>query len=257
MMKIGIVGIGFVGNALLKTFNEKHIECLPYDKYKEIGSLLDTLKADIIFLCLPTLLGDKGYNLESFNEILTFYNNNLYKGDIIIKSTCLPTTCSNFQKEYVNLKIYHNPEFLSSATAYEDFNNQKHIVIGGYSEKLINLYKKYFPNSEISIMTTNESESLKIFANSFYAVKIQYFNELYDMCKKIDNCNYKTIVKGIIKNGWVSENHTSVPGSDGKLSFGGACFPKDTRALLSFLNDNNIRCEVLKGAVKENKEMRD
>jgi UDPglucose 6-dehydrogenase len=106
-------------------------------------------------------------------------------------------------------------------------------------------------------MTTNESESLKIFANSFYAVKIQYFNELYDMCKKIDNCNYKTIVKGIIKNGWVSENHTSVPGSDGKLSFGGACFPKDTRALLSFLNDNNIRCEVLKGAVKENKEMRD
>jgi UDPglucose 6-dehydrogenase len=214
------------------------------------------MEADIIFICLPTLLGDKGYNLESFNEVLKFYDNSLYKGDIVIKSTCLPTTCSNFQKEYINLNICHNPEFLSAATAYEDFNNQKHIVIGGYSDKLINLYKTYFPNSEISIMTTNESESLKIFANSFYAVKIQFFNELYDMCEKIENCNYNTIIKGIIKNGWVNESHTNVPGSDGKLSFGGACFPKDTRSLLYFLKYNNIKSSVLDATVKENIEMR-
>jgi len=257
-INIGLIGLGFVGGALKKSFEEKNINIVCYDKYKNggIGNIKDTLQTDITFLCLPTQLKNKMFDLCGLNEILNYYNNKKYEGDVVIKSTLTPMTCNNFIKKYSKLNIVHNPEFLSAKTAYEDFHNQKHIVIGGNSDLLFEFYKFFYPKSDISIMNHIESESLKIFSNSFYSVKIQFFNELYDMCQKLDNCDYNIIKKGIIKNGWVNEQHTSVPGSDGKLSYGGACFPKDTTALLQYLLNENIRCKVLNATVIENMEMR-
>ena len=259
MQKIGIVGLGFVGGALMKSFKEKKISVIGYDKYKNngIGDIKETLNTDICFLCLPTTFGENGYDLSSFIEVLGYYNNNNYKGIIVIKSTLTPNSCNKFHKEYGKLTIIHNPEFLSARTAYEDFHNQKHIVIGGNNEIVYKFYKKYYPDAEISVMTSVESESLKICANSFYAVKIQFFNEVYNMCEKLDNCNYNIVKNGIIKNGWVNKEHTSVPGSDGKLSYGGYCFPKDTKALLHYMMKENVLCKVLNATVEENKEMRD
>ena len=256
MYKVGIVGLGFVGGALKKSFNEKKISVIGYDKYKWIGNIKETLNTNICFLCLPTLFKENGYDLSSFIEVLSYYHNNNYKGVIVIKSTLTPNTCNEFIKQFTNLTIVHNPEFLSAKTAYYDFHNQKHIVIGGNSKVIINFYKKYYPDGEISIMTPIESECLKICANSFYAVKIQFFNEIYNMCEKLDNCEYNVVKNGIIKNGWVNKQHTSVPGSDGQLSYGGACFPKDTKALLHYMMNEKIFCKVLKGTVEENKEMR-
>jgi len=258
MPKIGIVGLGFVGSAIMRSFKEKNIDVIGYDKYKNngIGNIKETLNTDICFLCLPTIFKKNGYDLSSFIEVLGYYNNNDYNGVIVIKSTIVPNTCNEFKKTYRNLTIIHNPEFLSAKTAYLDFHNQKHIVIGGNNKVILDFYKKNYPQAEISVMTSTESECLKISANSFYAVKIQFFNEIYKMCEKLSDCDYNVVKSGIIKNGWVNKQHTNVPGSDGKLSYGGACFPKDTKALLHYMLNDNTPCKVLNATVIENMEMR-
>ena len=117
-------------------------------------------------------------------------------------------------------------------------------------------YEKLYQNAFISECSCTESECTKIFCNTFYAIKIQYFNELYALSQKL-NCDYDTITKLMLKNNWINPMHTNVPGPDNKLSYGGLCFPKDTNALLQFMIKNDSPCEVLKATIKERNIMRD
>lgn len=270
-MKIGVIGIGVVGGATYNSFlNKCHNEnviIVAYDKYKNIGSFEDVIDADMVFLCLPTLYNYDlmSYDKSSIHEICQKLSKINYKGAVIIKSTVEPTTSQNIANTY-NLTVLHNPEFLSAITAYEDFHNQKHIIIGttkqcfepnslDHIEKLTNFYTKYYSDAEITICTSTESETIKIFCNNFYSVKIQFFNELYLLCQKI-NVNFETVRDAMLKNGWINPMHTIVPGTDGKLSYGGMCFPKDTNALLSFMKEIGTPHKVLEATVKEHDEMR-
>lgn len=250
---IGIIGKGIVGNAIYEFFkNNEIIKC--YDKYKRIGKLEDVLICDILFLCLPTPFESKEYNKKQIYDICEKLRG--YQGLVVIKSTVEPGTCRHLYNTY-NLKIIHNPEFLSTRTANQDFINQNHIVIGSQIDVslLVKLYNKYF-NCEISICSWEESECMKLFVNSFYATKIQFFNELYELCQQI-NCDYNIIRKLMLKNGWIHEMHTLVPGTDGKKSYGGLCFPKDTQALLQFMKRNNTSYKVLESVIEERNKMRE
>ena len=120
---------------------------------------------------------------------------------------------------------------------------------------LHNFYEKNYPEAEISICSSVESESMKIFCNSFYAVKIQFFNELYDFCDKLE-INYDKIKNLILKNNWINPMHTNVPGPDGKLSFSGMCLPKDSEALLNCMKDFESKCAVLEATLNERNQMR-
>ena len=158
-------------------------------------------------------------------------------------------------------------EFLTAKTAYEDFHHQSHIVLGITSDKkesdlqdLIKFYQKYYPNAEISTCSSTESESMKIFCNSFYAAKVQFFTELYLLCQK-NNTNYTVIKNLMLKNGWINPMHTTVPGPDGNISYGGYCFPKDTSALLAYmqrltLSEDETFHKVLEAVVQERNQMR-
>jgi UDPglucose 6-dehydrogenase len=177
------------------------------------------------------------YDLTCIHECCEFLNSKKYKGIIVIKSTIEPETLDILSKKYNSLSLIHNPEFLTARTAYEDFHNQKHIILGKSklcSEKSVeivkNFYTKYYPNAEISICDSIESESVKIFSNSFYAIKVQFFTELYLLTKK-NGSNYENIVNLMLKNNWINPMHTIVPGPDGNISYGGLCFPKDTNAV--------------------------
>ena len=97
---------------------------------------------------------------------------------------------------------------------------------------------------------------MKIYLNCFYSVKIQFFNELYLLCQKTET-NYNNIVDLMLKNNWINPMHTKVPGTDGKLSYGGYCFPKDTNALLQFMKTMDSPCKVLEATVDERNEMRE
>lgn len=262
-MRIGIAGIGVVGGAVVKSFEEHKVNIAAYDKYKNIGYFDDILSTDIVFLCLPTLYNYEleTYDKSSIREICQLLKENKYQGLVIIKSTVEPTTSQSFADEY-DLNILHNPEFLTAKTAYEDFHYQQHIVIGKTnnitSEKLqplIDFFKKYYPTAEFSLCNSTESESIKIFCNCFYAVKIQFFNELYLVCQKL-GIDYDTVKNTMLKNNWINPMHTQIPGTDGQLSYGGMCFPKDTNALLSFMKINDVPHKVLEATVNERNEMR-
>uniref|UniRef100_A0A6C0ACQ7 UDP-glucose/GDP-mannose dehydrogenase dimerisation domain-containing protein n=1 Tax=viral metagenome TaxID=1070528 RepID=A0A6C0ACQ7_9ZZZZ len=268
-LNIGVIGLGFVGSAIKNSLKKKLGETsniILYDKFKDggIGSLEQCLNTNILFLALPTLYSEEknSYDKTAIIETINYLEKEKYSGLVVIKSTVEPGTTNQLSKDN-KLKIIHNPEFLTARTAEDDFNNQNHIVIGLGSKvkeedndliKLINLYKTYYTDN-ITLLSSDESEAMKLFVNSFYAVKVQFFNELYLLCenKKID---YNKTKEAMLKNGWIHTMHTQVPGPDGKLSYGGACFPKDTKALLKVMENSKTPCKILKGCIEENKEMR-
>ena len=265
-MKIGIIGLGFVGGAIYKSFRELGVDILSiYDKYKDggIGQLDDLLKCDLLFSALPTVYSEvlKEYNKKPLEETCEFLGNNNFGGLLIIKSTVEPGTCEDLSKKY-NLKILHNPEFLTARTAYEDFHNQKHIVIGktekvnAYEQESVrDFYGKFYKNAKISLCSAMESESMKIFSNCFYAVKVQFFNELYLMCESCE-MDYNKIKEMMLMNGWINPMHTEVPGPDGKLSYGGLCFPKDTNALNEMMMKRGVPNGILNAVIEERNKMR-
>ncbi len=264
--KVGIIGLGFVGSAMKKSFLLKNISLEVYDKYKSggIGSFDTCLTADIVFLALPTLfdevLGE--YDKSSLIETLELFNNNNYEGAIIIKSTVEPKTVDIFSDKYPSLNLIHNPEFLTARTAFEDFHNQQHIILGKgkYCDNdiyanVLSFYRSLYENSEISECTTIESETMKCFINCFYAIKVQFFSEIYLTCGK-NGSDYNIIKNMMLKNGWINPMHTIVPGPDGLISYGGACFPKDTNAMNEYMKKLKIPHGILDATIEERNTMR-
>jgi UDPglucose 6-dehydrogenase len=161
-------------------------------------------------------------------------------------------------RTFPTLRVVHNPEFLSADTAAADFASQPHIVLGGRPEltrELAAFYRRFFPLADISESSAVESETMKIFVNSFYAVKIQFFNELFLTCEK-NGAEFAAVRNMMLKNGWINPMHTQVPGKDGLLSYGGMCLPKDTNALLSYMRRDALPCAVLEATVRERNEFR-
>ena len=218
----------------------------------------------MMVLCLPTPFD---FNISRFNcqciiETCAILSQKNYDGLVVIKSTIEPGTIDSLSTRY-KLKLFHNPEFLTSATAEHDFHHQKHIVIGNGPNcsdqdlnRLETFYQKYYPSSSVSVCNALESESMKLAINSFYAIKIQFFNEIFQLCQKL-NIDYEIVKDLMIKNEWINSMHTNVPGPDGKLSYGGGCFPKDTNALLAYLQRNNLPHQVLQATCQEQHTMRE
>ena len=260
-----VVGLGFVGGAMYKSFQMKNVNVLGYDKFKEnTNTLEECLKTNIMFLCLPTVYDNdlRQYDKSCIIETLEILQENNYQGIIVNKSTVEPETDKILVSQFPLLKIVHNPEFLTAKTAFEDFHNQSHIVLGITENVnsddvnlLKNFYSQLYPNAEISICDSTESESMKLFCNCFYAVKVQFFNELYLICQK-NNCDYNRVVELMLKNNWINPMHTRVPGPDGQLSYGGYCFPKDTNALLQHMINKDSPHNVLKAVINERNSMR-
>lgn len=265
-MKIGIVGLGFVGNAMMNSFAKKNIELFTYDIKKKCNSDLNMISTcDIVFLCLPTeyCSRQKQYDKSSIHDTCKKLELNHYNGAVVCKSTIEPGSIDVLSKKYNNLNIIHNPEFLTARTAIRDYHNQKHIVLGKSTncnpqifDRVVSFHAENYPDAKITLCTSLESECTKIFANTFYSVKVQFFTELFLLCEAID-CNYSKVRNIMIDNGWINPMHTEVPGPDGEISYGGMCFPKDTRALLEFMKSEGVPHELLKSCVDERNTMRD
>ena len=279
---IGIIGIGILGTAILETLKIFNVSVKCYDKYKNFESRIDNLlDCKFIFLCLPTPYVSnaecnvegkvegkvEGYDKRELYNVIGELDTYKYNGIIVIKSTIEPGTTEHISNLYRNLKIIHNPEFLTARTATNDFLYQSHIVLGipgkenriekeCYYEIILRFYKRYFPDAKISICTSTESECMKIACNAFYASKIQFFTEIKLLCDCLDT-DYNNVKNLMLDNGWINPMHTNVPGPDGKLSFGGACFPKDIQALNSFMKHLCAPNQVINAVVEENKKMRD
>tara|TARA_B110000914_G_scaffold165438_1_gene145932 strand:+ start:488 stop:1420 length:933 start_codon:yes stop_codon:yes gene_type:complete len=268
---IGIIGLGTVGKAMFDSFRINEVPAVYYEKfkdpYKQLSIPLHELceMCEIIFLALPTQLMEysETYDLSSIHETLSSLEDFAYNGIVVIKSTLVPGTTSALSSKYKSLTIFHNPEFLSEKTAFQDFHNQSNIYIGltpSCSEedvlKLSLFYTTAYPTADIKYSSSTETECTKIFCNSFYGAKIQIMNEFYLYAQKLNNVNFNVIKENMIQQGWINRMHTNVPGHDEQLSFGGRCLPKDLYALTRSMMVQYSPNKVLSAVCREQREMR-
>jgi nucleotide sugar dehydrogenase len=253
---IGIIGNGFVGNAVYQNFKDK-VECKVFDvdKTKSLNTFDEVINQDFIFLCLPTPMKSNG---ECDLSILEKFFSNLpvtVDGIFVIKSTVPIGTTKKFSQNY---NVIHNPEFLTARNAVEDFRNSERNIVGG-NELLCNQFAKFFneifPNIPSVITTSDESEAIKYFSNSFLACKVAYFNKMYDLCQVV-GMDYETICSGVTSDSRIGKSHTQVPGIDNDRGFGGTCFPKDLNALINQMESHGIDASMLKSVWSYNQQIR-
>lgn len=262
---IGIIGFGFLGSAVCHGFG-LHANIKIYDKHKKgFDTIEDTVKnSEFLFFCLPTpMFEDNGEQdlsiLEgAIQDVYKFVSENDNK-IAIIKSTVLPGTNRMFQQKYPNLKFVSNPEFLTARNNKIDFICASRNILGGEEDsvnRVESLYKYRFGNSMPIYKTTWESaELVKYGANCFFAIKISYFNFIYEICEKL-NIQYEDVKDMILADGRIGRSHCDVPGHDGSRSYGGTCFPKDINALIDFCKKNSLDPEILESSWNQNIKLR-
>jgi len=235
--------------------------CKVYDVriHRCYDSMEDVVKCDIVFVCLPTPMKENGecdlsYVLQFFKDVKTTNGNTLF----VIKSTVPIGTTKKVIQMRQDLRVIHNPEFLTAVNAAEDFKNADRHIIGGKQNLcmiLRDFYRQHFPSTPIQVVTSDESETIKYFANSFLAAKVSFFNNLYEICQKFE-MNFDSVKNGICTDDRIGFAHTKVPGPDGLMGFGGYCFPKDINALINTLKENNIDASLFEAAWNYNQKVR-
>lgn len=251
---IGIIGQGFVGNAVYQKF-KKYYDVYTYDKFKvDYNSTLEDLvrKSKYIFLCLPTPMNSDGScNTDIIESVLNDIDNLTEEEKVIvIKSTIIPRTTSRLNEKYGKFHIVFNPEFLTERNAVMDYENQDRIILGGhrpYTTELKQIFAKVFPNAHIIKTDSTHAEMVKYLTNTFLSVKVSFANEIYELCNKLE-IDYDKVVEYATLDERLGHSHWSVPGPDGDFGFGGHCFPKDLAAIirLSFElhTTNNVLCST-------------
>ena len=235
--KIAIVGHGFVGKAVDYGFNSPDIEKIIIDPI--LGTTIGNLDGEYptaTFVCLPTPMGKDGnIDCQLVTDTVEFLKENTY-GLIIVKSTITPDIVGRIT--FGTDRVVYNPEFLAERTANEDFANPQLHVFGGHPNKtkeVEELYKQYSicKPCQSFHMSAVDASFVKYGINSYLATKVAWFNQYYDMVNNHGGNFYK-VLNAVTHDDRVGTSHTAVPGYDGKRGFGGACFPKDTSALLGF-----------------------
>ena len=231
-IKIAIIGHGFVGKAVDYGFTHPSIEKYIVDPI--YGTTIDDLPiCNYYFVCVPTPFGSDGkINTSILDSVMEKLGSSLH-GIIIIKSTVTPDVITKWHNH-----IVYNPEFLTEKSANEQFVNPEFHIFGGfevYTNEVERLYKEFSLCSPCPAlhMSLEEASFVKYTINSFLAMKVLFFNQLYDAIGDT-NANFGTIIKAVGCDGRIGPSHTKVPGFDGRQGYGGACFPKDTSAFVNY-----------------------
>jgi len=239
-MRLLIIGHGFVGKAVDYGFTHPDVERTIVDpKYGSNITDVSINDYDAIFVCVPTPMNTDG-SIDSsiLDNILNTLNSShraRYK-PIIIKSTITP----DIILKHSGPGVVYNPEFLREKTALEDFVSPEFHVFGGFSYDTIlveQLYENYSLCKRCPAyhMSFKEASLVKYTINSFLATKVTFFNQLYDVALE-NNINFNKVINAVSADSRIGTSHMRVPGFDYKRGFGGACFPKDTAALVAFTN---------------------
>ena len=262
-MEIGIVGQGYVGTAVKVAF-EKYYKTNTFDlngkcTCETINDLVNS--SDIIFICVPTpMKKDGNCDISIVETVVRDINAIVDNSDkiVAIKSTIPPGTTEKLNEECDDITVLFNPEFLTEANFIEDFKNQNRIIIGGLrpaSTKLRQIYSLVFPGSKIVKTGSKTAEMVKYFTNTFLATKVSFANEMKMICDGL-NIDYDKVVEYATYDERLGKSHWAVPGPDGKLGFGGSCFPKDLNALIKTADELGILTNVLNSVWHTNLEVR-
>lgn len=255
--KIGIIAVGMVGGAMARYFESKGISPILYDPPKGFDSKEEINKADVIFVCVPTPYDEVagGFDLSYVRQAISILASEKI---IVIKSTVLPGSTDALQAEFPQHKILFSPEFLTESSADRDMRYPDRQIVG-YTEKSFNVAKDIILMLPLApferILPAKAAETVKYFSNTWFATKVVFINQVYDLCDKI-GVDYESIKECASADKMVGRNHLDIIHKNYR-GYGGKCLPKDTRAFIQLGDRMGAEMKLLKIVEQINKEILD
>lgn len=233
-MKLGIIGLGFLGGSMDRYLTEQGITPFRYDK-KGIGSPEEVNKADAVFICVNTPYSAKNKDIDlSFAQSAV----SILEGEktVILRSTVPPGTTDLFQKKFLQHRFLFNPEFLRAKFAYDDFIKPPRQVVGyteksrDDAEKIMEILPKA-PAEYAKILPAKTAELIKYASNAILAARVAFANKVYDFSLAL-GIDYDEVRHLLGADNRIGHWGWEVMYEDFR-GYNGTCFPKDVRTLIA------------------------
>ena len=222
-----------MGKATAKAFAIPH----HFTRHDANITLKDAAYKRYHFFCLPT----PTINGECFrDDIISLigqleslpHNQNVY----IIRSTVIPGTARYIESQLSIHSVISNPEFLTENTWEEDALHPDIVVIGGdqknYVDDVRGIYEGHIKTAKIITTDSVTAELTKYAINTFYATKVIFANQIFDICQRI-GANYETVKDAMYSRKWIGKNHLEIWHKGGRGA-SGRCLPKDLEAFANY-----------------------
>lgn len=248
-----VIGNGFVGSAVINALESKYDIMIIDPPQGENEHKLKYTSSDGIIICVPTPSDEDG---KCDDSLVTYYIREIRKHSktvpVLIKSTTDINTLSNITEPHVTF----SPEFLLARNANEDFLNQDFAIFGGDNGRFwYEIFKDVCNIGQVRFTDIKTAGFVKYTINSFLAMKVVFFNELYHLFNKSGGLSFDALTELVSMDNRIGSSHLQVPGSDGQFGFSGACFPKDTKAFVEFAK-NDSPLNLLDYVIKLNEDIK-